>query len=74
MWAGPATDVKAFLKELEAEDIFNRALDTNGVPYHSAVLQPLLPELSKCKSLSCVLCIASHSRVLKNMHDLVTFI
>lgn len=46
--AGPAEDVKAFLKELEAEDVFNRALDTNGVPYHSSVLQPLLPELTEC--------------------------
>ena len=36
------------MKQLEAEEIFNRALDTNGVPYHSAVLQPLLPELTQC--------------------------
>ncbi|KAK9803511.1 hypothetical protein WJX73_000573, partial [Symbiochloris irregularis] len=45
--AGPADDVKRFLKDLEAEDIFNRVLDTNGVPYHSSVLQPLLPELTE---------------------------
>ena len=41
--------MKAFLKQLEAEGIFNRALDTNGVPYHSSVLQPLLPELTECE-------------------------
>ena len=43
--SGPAEDVRAFLKELDAEGIFARALDTNGVPYHSPRLEPLLPEL-----------------------------
>ena len=46
--AGPVNEVRAFLRQLEEEDVFNRALDTNGVPYHSPVLQPLLPELTKC--------------------------
>ena len=49
---GPAEDVRQLVKELEAENIFARALDTNGVPYHSAVLQPLLGELDKCKAFS----------------------
>ena len=56
-FAGPADDVKALLKELEAEEVFNRALDTNGVPYHSSVLQPLLPELQKSEVLFLGACI-----------------
>ena len=47
--AGPAEEVRELVKQLEAENIFARALDTNGVPYHSSVLQPLLPELDKCE-------------------------
>ena len=56
-FAGPAGDMKAFLKQLEEEGIFNRALDTKGVAYHSSVLQPLLPELIKCEwPLVCLVC------------------
>lgn len=47
--SGPAEDVRAFLKELDAEGIFARALETNGVPYHSPTLEPLLGELDACK-------------------------
>lgn len=57
--AGPAEEVRELVKQLEAENIFARALDTNGVPYHSSVLQPLLPELDRCKPLFPHLCIAS---------------
>lgn len=46
--AGPADEVREIVKQLEVENIFARALDTNGVPYHSAVLQPLLGELDRC--------------------------
>lgn len=48
--SGPAEAVRAFLKELDAEGIFARALETNGVPYHSPRLEPLLPELDAGQS------------------------
>ena len=48
--AGPTADVKAFVSQLESEGIFARALETNGVPYHSPVLEPLLAELSESES------------------------
>ena len=55
--AGPAEEVKALVKELDTEGIFARALDTNGVPYHSPQLDPLLKELESSKHLplTCVL-------------------
>ncbi len=37
------------MKQLDAENIFARALETNGVPYHSPVLEPLLKELNECE-------------------------
>ena len=40
------------MAQLEGEGIFARALETNGVPYHSPVLQPLLAELSESKLLT----------------------
>ena len=49
--AGPAEEVKALVKELDTEGIFARALDTNGVPYHSPQLDPLLKELESSKHL-----------------------
>ena len=50
--------MKAFVAQLEGEGIFARALETNGVPYHSPVLQPLLAELSESKLLT-LLAVAS---------------
>ena len=47
--AGPAEEVRAFVKELDQESIFARTVDTNGVPYHSPALEPLLPELAACE-------------------------
>lgn len=47
--AGPAEEVKAFVKQLDMENIFARALDTSGVPYHSPQLDPLLAELDRSK-------------------------
>ena len=41
--------MRAFVKKLDAEGIFARSLDTNGVPYHSPYLEPLLAELNECK-------------------------
>ena len=49
--AGPAEDVQLFIEQLDKENIFARALDTKGVPYHSAALDPLLEELGECELL-----------------------
>lgn len=50
---GPADEVKAFVKQLDLENVFARALETNGVPYHSPQLDPLLSELDKSECCSC---------------------
>ena len=57
MPSGPAGEVKKILRNLEAEGIFNRALDTNSVPYHSPSLDPLLPELQSCMLMQQIECL-----------------
>ena len=48
-FAGPAEEVQRFVEQLDKENIFARVLDTKGVPYHSAALDPLLEELGERK-------------------------
>lgn len=51
------------LKQLEAEEVFNRALDTNGVPYHSPELDPLLNELRTCTTARALILQCAHAFV-----------
>ena len=74
--AGPAEEVRALVKQLDSENIFARALETNGVPYHSPVLDPLLKELDECEHPSAFMppqpnhANASHRYLLQMLHYL----
>ena len=43
--AGPAEEVSGLLEKLLAEGVFTKAVDTQGIAYHSPLLQPLTEEL-----------------------------